>query len=186
MRRLIPSLFVVGLLSALLTLPVSATPLVREHYSGSDSFLFEDGCGHDWNVEVTFSGLFMLKAGRGGDPTPYLFDNYRYREVWTAVDDSSLVFIHEGNGVYKDLRITRVDGTVYHFQALEAGRPSIWSTGDGEILFRDRGSIIWSFTVDTKGDTNLDNDEFLSEDPPTIRGPHPELMAEDICVGLGL
>lgn len=165
--------------------PALARPLDREHYSGSDSFFVEDVCGHDWNVEVTFSGLFMLKSGRAGDPTPYLFDNYRYREVIMAVDDPSLVIIHEGNGIYKDLRITLVEGTVYHFEAIEAGRPSIWSTADGEILFRDRGLVIWSFTIDTKGDDDLSNDEFVSEDPPTIRGPHPELISEDFCAALG-
>ena len=185
MRRLAIGL-IAGLLLTAIAAPVLAKPLVREHYSGSDAFLIEDGCGHDWNVEVTFSGLFMLKSGRHGDPTPYLFDNYRYREVWTAVDDPSLVIIHEGNGLYKDLRITLVEGTTYHFQALESGQPSVWRSADGTILFRDRGSIIWDFTVDTKGDDDLGNDEFLFDTAPTIRGPHPELVSEDFCAGLGL
>jgi hypothetical protein len=177
---------ITGLLLAALATPVLAKPLVREHYSGTDSFLVEDGCGHDWNVEATFSGLFMLKSGRRGDATPYFFDNYRYHEVWTAVDDSSLVFIHEGNAMWKDLHITLVEGTVYNFQALEPGQPSVWRTGDGTLILRDRGSIIWDFTVDTHGDDDLSNDEFLFDVAPTIRGPHPELLSEDLCAALGL
>lgn len=186
MRRLIPSLIIVGLLLAAAATPALGKPLVHDRYSGSDSFVFYDGCGHDWNVDVTFTGVFMLKEGRRGDPTPYLFDSYRYREVWTAVDDASLVLIHEGNGVYKDLRITRVEGTVYDFEAIQAGQPSIWSTPDGDILFRDRGLVIWRFTVDTQGDDDLDNDVFIAEEEPIARGPHPELMSQDICAGLGL
>jgi hypothetical protein len=186
MRPLIPCVLA-GLLLSAIAEPTIARPLEHEHYSGSDSFTAEDLCGTDWNVDVTFSGNFMLKAGRAGDPTPYFFDNYEYYQVWTDANDPSHSVIHEGNGLYKDLRITLVEGTIHHFQALEAGQPSVWRSLDGAILFRDRGSIIWEFTVDTKGDDDLDNDEFLDfEGPTVIRGPHPELTSteEEFCAAI--
>ena len=100
---------------------VQAKPLVRVHYSGTDSFSFDD-CGFQIDGVVTFSGLFMLKEGRRGDPTPYLFDNYEYRTVYTNPATGAW-FSQSGKGLYKDLKIVNVDGTVYSFEAIEVGRP---------------------------------------------------------------
>lgn len=186
MRRRICTLLAALTLSAVAT-PVLAKPLVHEIYSGTDTFSVDDVCGTDWSVDVTFNGNFMLKAGRSGDPTPYFFDNYNYVEVWTDVNDPTRMVVHKGNALYKDLRITLVEGTTYHFEAIEAGQPSTWWTVDGDPIFRDRGSIIWEFTVDTLGDDNLDNDIFVSEDGPTsIRGPHPELVSteQEFCAAI--
>jgi hypothetical protein len=170
----------VGMLWAALAAPTGAAPLEHEHYAGSDSFTVEDFCGTDWSVEATFEGNFMLKAGRRGDATPYFFDNYRYREVWTDMNDATRQFIHEGNALWRDHRITLVEGTTYHFVVHESGAPSVGTTMDGRFIFRDRGTIVWEFTVDTKGDDDLGNDEFVSDEGPTaIHGPHPELLADD-------
>lgn len=177
--RIVVSLCV-GLLWAALAAPVGARPLEHEHYEGSDTFSVDDFCGADWMVAATFEGNFMLKAGRTEDGPPYFFDNYRYREVWTDVHDSSRQFIHEGNGLWRDQRITLVQGTTYHFVVHETGQPSVATTLDGDVIFRDRGSIVWEFTVDTKGDADLENDELVGDDGPTsIHGPHPELLADD-------
>ena len=100
MHRRIRTLLLALAVSGLAT-PVLAAPLAHEHYSGTDSFTVDDLCGTDWSVEVTFSGNFMLKAGRHGDATPYYFDNYSYVEVWTDVTDptqSSGSFASAGEG----------------------------------------------------------------------------------------
>lgn len=181
--RLVPALFA-GAMWAALVIPAAAAPIEHEHYEGTDTFLVEDFCGTDWSVEATFEGNFMLKAGRRGDPTPYFFDNYRYHEVWTDVNDASRQFIHEGNALWRDQRITLVEGTTYHFVVHEVGQPSVGRTIDGDVVFRDRGLIVWEFTVDTKGDADLSNDEFVSDEGPTsIHGPHPDLLAseEETC-----
>ena len=183
MRRFMVPWVAAALSLAALATPALARPLEHEHYSGSDSFVFEDGCGTDWAVEVTFSGNFMLKDGRDGSP-PYFFDNYQYREVWTDVSDPDRVVIHQGNGLWRDQHITLVEGTTFHFEIIESGQPSTWWTGDGQLIFRDRGSIVWEFTVDTQGDDDLSNDELVSEEGPTrINGPHPELLStfEEFC-----
>lgn len=180
MRRPLVSSFVVAFALSMLVMPVVARPLEHEIYSGSDSFAVEDLCGTDWSVDVTFSGNFMLKAGRHGDPTPYYFDNYNYREIWTDLNDPTRTVIHEGNGLWRDHRITLVEGTTYHFVIKESGQPSKWSTPDGTLIFLDRGSIVWEFTVDTLGDDDLGNDVFISgEGPTSIHGPHPELISGD-------
>ena len=170
----------IGLLWAALAAPAAAKPLEHEHYEGSDTFTVEDFCGTDWTVDATFEGNFVLKAGRRGDPTPYFFDNYRFREVWTDVADPTRQFLREGNGLWRDQHITLVEGTTYHFVVHEVGQPSVGKSMDGDVIFRDRGSIVWEFTVDTKGDADLENDEFISgEGPTSIHGPHPDLLAED-------
>ena len=99
--------------SALVADPVGAAPLVREHYSGTDSFSFDD-CGFTIDSTVTFGGVFMLKQGRRGDATPYYFDNYEYDQVYTNPATGAW-FTRSGNGLYKDLHIVNVAGTVYRF-----------------------------------------------------------------------
>ena len=177
-RRLTLSVSLAVLLAALAA-PAGAKPLVHEHYEGTDAWVAEDFCGTDWNVESTFSGNFMLKAPRGDNPTPYFFDNYRWSDTFTDVNDPSRVFTISGNGLWRDQRITLVEGTIYHFEVIEAGAP-VTVRVDGKVVVRDRGSIVWEFTVDTKGDADLDNDELVSfEGPTAIRGPHPELLMDD-------
>ena len=161
-----------------------AAPLVREHYSGSDDDTFTDTeCGDPITIDyhVVFSGVFMLKEGRRGDPTPFFFDNYSSVESFTNVANGRTATVAH-NGLYKDLRIELVEGTTYRFTAIEAGRPVVVFGPDGERLIFDRGRIFWSFVVDTKGDTDLDNDEFISDFPPSVAGPHPILDGvADFC-----
>jgi hypothetical protein len=177
-RRLALSLSLAILLAALAA-PAGAKPLAHEHYAGTDSWVLEDFCGTDWNVESTFSGNFMLKAPRADNPTPFFFDNYRWSDVLTDVNDPSRVFTVSGNGLWRDQHITLVEGTIYHFEVIEAGAP-ITVRVDGKIIVRDRGSIVWEFTVDTKGDADLSNDELVSDDGPTaVHGPHLELFMDD-------
>ena len=81
-----------------------------------------------------------------------------------------------------DFRIVRVEGTVYHFTAIETGRPVVVFGPNGERLIFDRGRIRYSFVVDTKGDTDLSNDEFLADFEPAVAGPHPVFFEEaDFC-----
>ena len=159
--------------SALAVGVADAKPLEREHYSGTDTFSFDD-CGFTIDAEIAFSGLFMLKEGKHGDPTPYLFDNYRYQVTFIDTETGEGI-IQQGNGLYKDLHITNVEGTIYQFEGLEAGQPFSIRTLDGDIILRDYGLLRTTFVVDTKGDTDLDNDEFVEGSFEVLadRGAHP-------------
>jgi hypothetical protein len=160
--------------------PADAEPLVREHYSGTDSFSFDD-CGFLIEGTSTFSGLFMLKEGRAGDPTPYLFDNYASDTVFTNPATGAW-FTHHAQGLYKDLRIVHVEGTVYRFEAIEAGQPFVIRDSDGNVVVRDRGRLLTGFTVDTLGDDDLENDIFVdgSFDLLADNGRHPGFYI-DFC-----
>jgi hypothetical protein len=169
---------VLALLPFALAAPAQAAPLEHEHYSGSDSFNF-DNCGFVIHDEVTFEGNFMLKAPREDGAPPYLLDNYENHETLTA-NGRTLTIDHQG--LYKDLHITLVEGTVYQFVAMEAGQPFVVRDSEGNVLFRDRGVLKYTFQVDTKGDSDLDNDEFIEGSFSVLadNGRHPGYYI-DVC-----
>jgi hypothetical protein len=177
-KRLFP--IVIGLLLLALAGPAQAGPLEREHYSWTDAYSFDD-CGFVIDVEVTGEGVFMLKAPRADGAPPYLFDNYDVHETLTA-NGRTVTIDHQG--LYKDLRISHVSGTIYQFTAMEAGQPWVARDADGNVLVRDRGVIKTTFQVDTMGDTNLDNDVFLDATWSVLQvsGPHPAFGEDfDFC-----
>jgi hypothetical protein len=181
--RVVLSLVVVGgvLLAAA---PAGAKPIVKEHYSGTFSEIPvpPDGCpGMTLLFEGEFSGVFMLKAGKKGDPTPYYFDNYRYRQVVTNLDNGKF-FVQEGNGLYKDMKIVNVSGTIYRFEAMESGQPFKIYDSAGNLVMRDRGRLHTTFLVDTKGDSDLSNDVFVAGSFALLKesGSHPGFDA-DYC-----
>ena len=175
-RLLIPA---VGLLALAMAAPVQAAPLVREHYSGTESFDF-DSCGFVIHNDLVFEGMFMLKAPRADGSPPYYFDNYHLTETLTA-NGRSLTIEHQG--LYKDLRITLVEGTVYEFVAIEAGRPFVVTDEDGNFLFHDRGLLKVTFQVDTLGDSDLENDIFIEGSWALLvdAGAHPAFYEETLC-----
>ena len=160
--------------SALAVEPADAAPLVREHYSFTDSGSFDD-CGFQIDWTATGGGVFMLKEGRRGDPTPYLFDNYEYHNVFTNPANGNW-FTRDGNGLYKDLHIVNIEGTVYRFESVENGQPFVISDSDGNVVIRDRGQLRTGFIVDTKGDDDLENDEFIEGSDVLLadHGSHPQ------------
>ena len=126
--------------------------------------------------------MFKLKQGRAGDPTPYFFDNYKSVETYTNVaNGKTATLVHQG--LFKDLRIEHVEGTIYQFTAIETGRPVVAVGPDGKKLLFDRGRIRYTFLVDTKGDADLSNDEFLGDVvDPDVAGPHPIFFeVADFC-----
>jgi hypothetical protein len=154
----------------------------RVHYTMRTSWAYD--CG-DVHVEGTGTnqGMFKLKNGRQGDPTPYFFDNYS----WTALTRNPANgkwFVETGNGLYKDLHITNSDGTVYQFVAQETGRPYMLTTGDGRRILADHGRLLVTFQVDTHGDADLSNDEFIDDSWQLLseNGDHPGFFFEgDWC-----
>ena len=165
---------------------VAAAPLAREHYSFEDLDTFtETECGSPITVDYTgeFSGVFMLKDKKPGGPTPpYFFDNYSGFETFTNVaNDKTATIAHQG--LFKDVRIEHVEGTVYQFTAIETGRPVVVRGPDGTTLVFDAGRIRYTFLVDTLGDADLDNDVFLGDvGEPDVAGPHPVFVGDvDFC-----
>lgn len=185
MRKLLVPVLV--LLTLALAAPAQARPLEREHYSGTDSFHFDD-CGFVIHDEVVFEGLFMLKAPKDEGAPPRLFNNYETHETLTA-NGRTLYIDHQG--LYKDRSATLVKGTIYQFVAMEVGQPFVMRDSDGNVLLRDRGNLVTTFQVDTKGDSDLSNDEFIAGSFSLLadHGRHPGFyidfcqVAEDYFLG---
>lgn len=162
--------------------PAAAAPIERENYEFEESDVFtETECGAPITIDYhdKGSGVFMLKQGRHGDPTPYLFDNYGGVATYTANGKTATIAY---NGLFKDQHIELVEGTIYRFTAIETGRPLTVIGPDGQRLVFDRGRIRYSALIDTKGDDDLDNDVFLEEFEPEVAGPHPFFVGDaDFC-----
>lgn len=174
-RRFFP---IVALLALALAGPASAAPVVWERYSGTESYDFND-CGFVIHNEVVYEGVFMLKAPKSDGAPPRYFDNYHVVETLSANGRTATI---EHQGLYKDLRITHVEGTIYQFVAMEAGRPFTVIDSDGNVLIRDRGVLMVTFQVDTKGDSDLENDEFIEDSWSLLKdaGSHPGFYI-DFC-----
>jgi hypothetical protein len=141
----------VAVLAALLAGGVGAAgaePLERERYSFQESDTFTDTeCGAPITIDYAaeFSGLFKLKQGRAGDPTPYFFDNYSGVETFTNVaNGKTFTLLHQG--LFKDQHIQLVEGTVYRITAIETGRPVTAIAPDGTKINLDRGRIRYTFS----------------------------------------
>ncbi len=178
MRRLLVSACGVVAMAFTMALPAQGAPLERENYSGVDSFDFDD-CGLLVHEEVSFSGLFMLKAPTKPGAPPRYFDNYEVHEVLTANGRTMTV---DHNGLYKDLHATLVSGTTYRFVAQESGQPFVARDDTGAVLFHDRGVLKTTFLVDTQGDNDLDNDVFVDGSFELLadHGSHPAFYV-DFC-----
>ena len=152
---------------------VSATIYERERYAGEDTYSYDD-CGFWIDVDVTFSGSFHIRTGKGKDASAFFaHDNYELREVHTR-RDTGQTFILRANGVFNETKATRVEGNVFEFTSVNAGQPFVVTDSDGNILVRDRGVIRETILFDTLGD-DTPGGEFIASIAFDVHGPHPGL-----------
>ena len=153
-----------------------------KQYAFVDFFTYDD-CGFTVNGSVEGRGKVRLKPGKHGDPTPYYFERYEWHVVQTNPANGKW-FREDGKGVYRDVKITLVEGTIYQFVAKETGRPYKLTDMNGNVIFADHGVLVTTFQVDTKGDSDLSNDEFIEGSFQLLkeRGDHPFWFFEgDFC-----
>jgi len=151
------------------------------HYAWFEQFTYSD-CGVRVDVVIEGEGMLRLRPGKHGDSTPYFFDNYSFTVVSTNPANGKW-FSEVHNGLYRDLRITNVSGTIYTFVAQETGRPFVITDMNGKRVFFDHGRLLTTFQVDTKGDDDLGNDEFVEGSFALLaeNGDHPLFSLEDWC-----
>lgn len=150
-----------------------AAVVEREHFSGTDSFTVDD-CDFPLEVESTFSGSSLIRETRGGEAFLGRL-NITYRDVWTNPETGGS-FVLRGRVLNNEIRATHVEGTIYEFEAIEAGQPFVIEDSDGNVIVRDRGVIRHTGLFDTLGD-GMPSAEFI-EGTAVVRGPHPG-FAED-------
>ena len=155
----------VGLLlvaAAVTANPSSAKVIDQGHYS-DEPFTFGYNCG-DFLVEVegTTSGVGALRVGKGKTATAFFGrDNYSFTEVHTNADTGESITV-VGNGNFVEIKATRMpeEGpNVFKFTAIDAIHTWIYDS-DGNLIARERGSIMSSILFDTQGD-NVPGGVFL-------------------------
>ena len=158
--------------------PADATVVDRGSYSGTESSTYND-CGYPVEVHAEFSGTYIVRAGKHAyESAFYLTDNYTYREVHTNPQTGQWLVVR-GNGVFKDVKATRVDGSVFEFLSMNAGQPFVVEDSSGNVVLRDRGALRFRYLFDTGGDDEPGGTfvEFLGLD---VGGPHPGFFT-DFC-----
>ena len=171
MKRLFVLLVAAAAAMILGATPAGATVVDRGNYSFSDSFTYDD-CGFQVGVDTTASGHFLVRAGKGERDTAFfLNDNYSYTETHTNLTTGAFLTI-KGNAVFHEIKATRVEGSIFEFEAVEAGQPFVVYDSDGNLVLRDRGSIHFHALFDTEGD-DVPGGVFLEDLGADVHGPHP-------------
>lgn len=180
-RSIALALVIASLSTLALSGSASATVVFQEHYSGTDSFSYDD-CGPTVDVEVTFSGVAHIRVGKGKDDSAFFaHDNYTYQEVHTSATGAVLVI--SGNGLFQETRATRIEGDVFMFSSVNSGQVFTVTDDEGTVLIRDRGTIRETIVFDTLGD-DVPGGIFIESVSFILAGPHPGFYF-DLCSVLG-
>jgi hypothetical protein len=150
--------------------PASATIITRAQTTQSYNEVRWD-CGYPMTVVGVQSHKVQIRADNQLDGNVFYTDNYDFKEVWTAADGRS--FTRSGNGLAKDVQAKPVGGSVYEFTNNSSGQPEVITDSSGKVVDRDRGNIIFSYTIDIADGTF----NFLGL---KVSGPHP-LFSLDMC-----
>ena len=149
----------------------SATVVDREQFTRSYVDEVRWDCGYPMKVTGVESHKVQFRANKKLDGYGFFTDNYNVAETWKAADGRS--FTLAANGIAKDVKIKRVQGSVYEFTFHDSGQPLVITNSSGAIVYRDRGNISFHYTFDVV--TGAFN--FLGE---KVSGPHP-LFNVDMC-----
>ena len=143
--------YALGTAGALLVmaLPAQATVLDEpRHYEFSDSNE-ETVCGFDVRIDFASSGTALIRVGKHDLDTAFFgLDNYEFTATWTNTANGRF-FTVWGNGVFRDIKATHVEGSIFQFTTVESGRPFNLADASGRVLLRDRGSIRETYLFDT-------------------------------------
>ena len=157
--------------------PSNATVVDRGSYSSEPYSFTHDDCGFEVEVEGTSSGVFRLRAGKRDTATAfYGLDNYSFVETQTNPETGAFVTV-TANAVFNEVRAERVQGTIFEFEAVEAGQFRMYDSDD-RLVARDRGSVHFHILFDTEGD-DVPGGIFLEELGAEVHGPHPG--SDDFC-----
>ncbi len=147
-------------------------------YSDSYSFDLPD-CGFPIHVDGMQQGRFHIRQGTGKDATAFFaHDQYSYREVWTNTDTGAY-FVVSGNGLFNEVKATRIAGSVFTFRSVNSGQPFTVQDSSGNIVIRDRGTIQETILFDTGGD-DVPGGTFIELVSDAVHGPHPGFFV-DMC-----
>ena len=165
------------LISALLavtwaTASVSATIVDRETVSDTYQFDVYD-CGYRLHVTGAFTDEIQVRADQNPDIN-HATTRHDFKETWTA--DDGRWFTVSGHNLFKDIRLKRVEGTLYEGVFNIPGQTSTICDASGRIVRKDGGNVSFDYTIDfADGSFNVVSDK--------IAGPHPSFDT-DVCLAV--
>jgi hypothetical protein len=166
-----------------MALPAQATVIAHEHYTDSGTDEFTE-CGFDIRVDFTASGNLRTRAGKHDLDTAFFgLDNYEFTAKWTNTANGRF-FTVWGNGVFRDVKATHVEGSIFRFTTVDSGRSFNVVDASGRVVLRDRGSVRETYLFDTEGD-DVPGGIFLEQLSLRLSGPHPSFVShEEFCAGI--
>jgi hypothetical protein len=168
-----------GLITAgVVTTPASAQVVEREKYSGTEPFAFTACDGVDVQGVDQFSGTFMLRQ-HGSAQRAYVVDNFRIDTTYTNMQ-TNRSWTARTNFTHLDVKIELVSGTVYRYTWQDAGTFKVFDES-GKMAYVEAGLRRETALVDTHGNLDLDDDEYLEQLNFQLRGHY---SGSDFCTDL--
>ena len=166
-------------LSALaLALPAQATVIFHEQFDDTFSEDFEE-CGMSLRSDLAFQGVTHLRVGNGDLESAFLLQ-LRIDVTETITNRANgKHFSIENHSVVKDVKATRVEGTVFEFTRLEAGQAFTVRDMNGNEVLRESGSIWFKSLFDTLGDETPGGEVVTDFEPVRVNGPHPGFFLDE-------
>jgi hypothetical protein len=179
MRRTILPMALGGLLTIAIAIPAAGAIFERGTFTDSGTDVYS--CGDaDFSVAFEASGRYHLRTGTGPrDGAFFQHTNIQFHEVHTNLETGEWLTV-SGRLLDKEVRGTRVEGSVFEFTQIVAGQPFTVRDSDGNVLMRDRGLVQFTALFDTLGD-DVPGGVFLEFVSIEVRGPHPGADIVDPC-----
>jgi hypothetical protein len=157
--------------------PAGATIVEGGPYTEPYSFGYDD-CGFDVSVEGIASGHYSIRAGKGGRATAFfLNDNYSYKETHTNPDTGAF-FTVKGNGIFHEIKATRLEGNLFEFEEVEAGQPFVMYDSHANSSFATE--VPFTTTRSSTLGDDVVGGELGEELDPDVNGPHLAFEG-DLC-----
>ncbi len=145
-------------------------PIERGTFSESESFVAHL-CGRDWESTATFEGRYMVRA-TDGVPLESFHEVSSF-SIWHVAENGDAYETAAHRQLLRTTDIEHVTGNVYRITEQNSGNTWGIYSASGQAAWRDRGLWIQSFEIDTLGDNDPENDQFVDGSyEASWRGPH--------------
>ncbi|MGS0685547.1 hypothetical protein ACVBEQ_10440 [Nakamurella sp. GG22] len=163
--------------TAVTATPASGQIIDGSRYSETTTDTFT-ACGVDVRFTDHVDGMFKIRQ-HGTQSKAYLFDHFQDSTVYTNLDTGKSWRVLT-IGTHVDVKIDLVSGTVYRFTWQDAGPFKVFD-GNGRLAYVQAGLRRESAEVDTHGNLDLDDDDYLLQLSFELRGHYPN---GDFCTDL--
>ncbi len=145
------------------SVPANATLEFKDRWTDNGTESFSD-CGIDQiDVVRTAHGTFSARQIKSSGGQAWLgHNNYFSFEVFTNPDNGRS-FAIRSKGNFREVRGTQVEGDIWRFEWKDSGATFALYDGDGNLVWRDRGTVSGVDVFDTLGDGQVGG-EYISSD----------------------